>query len=272
MKLNFLRYLAINPMKVCYFASDFHLGAPDKAQSFTREKTLVQWLDYAAQDATDIYLVGDIFDFWFEYKTVVPKGFTRFFGKVAELSDKGISFHFFHGNHDMWVRSYFHEEFGMTVYEQPISATFYGKKFFIGHGDGLGPGDRGYKLIKGFLRSKLCQWAFARLHPNVGIGLARYFSNKSREGSADEHQFLGFDNEWLYLYAQEMQATNPHDFYIFGHRHLPYSLPIKDGTYFNLGEWIHYNTFIKVTSDQPQYFQWQDNEAIPYTPPYGQHG
>ena len=256
-------------MQVCYFASDFHLGAPTKEQSKIRELTIVRWLDYAATDATDIYLVGDVFDFWFEYAAVIPKGFSRFFGKLAELADRGIQLHFFYGNHDMWVKHYFTEEFGMKIYENPIKLTLHGKRIYLGHGDGLGPGDRGYKLIKSFLRSKVCQWAFARIHPNFGIGLANFFSGKSREGSEHEHQFLGYEHEWLYQFAQGMQQKDPHDYYIFGHRHLPYALPIEQGTYFNLGEWIHYQTFMKIDSDIPQYFTWDGQHAHSYDPPYG---
>jgi UDP-2,3-diacylglucosamine hydrolase len=256
-------------MQVCYFASDFHLGAPTKEQSKERELAIVRWLDYAAIDATDIYLVGDVFDFWFEYAAVIPKGFSRFFGKLAELADRGIHLHFFHGNHDMWVKHYFTEEFGMKIYENPIGLTLYGKRIYLGHGDGLGPGDRGYKLIKSFLRSKVCQWAFARIHPNFGIGLARFFSGKSREGSEHEHQFLGFEHEWLYQFAQGMQQKDRYDYYIFGHRHLPYALPIEQGTYFNLGEWLHYQTFMKIDSEIPQYYTWDGHSAQTYDPPYG---
>lgn len=257
-------------MPVCYFASDFHLGAPNPSQSLERERSIIRWLDYAASDATDIYFVGDVFDFWFEYATVIPKGYSRFFGKIAELSDRGIQFHFFHGNHDMWVKDYFKNEFGMKIYDQPQEIELFGKKILLGHGDGLGPGDRGYKFIKRILRSPICQWAFARLHPNFGIGIARYFSGKSREGSEEEHQFLGFDKEWLYQFSENHQKTNPKDFYIFGHRHLPYALPISsNGMYYNLGEWIHYQTFIKIDSDVPQYLKWDGNMANQYNPPYG---
>ena len=167
-------------MSVAYFASDFHLGAPDQLQSKARELAIVSWLEYASQDATDIYLVGDVFDFWFEYKRVIPKGYARLFGTIARLSDQGIQFHFFYGNHDMWVKSYFKEEFNMKIHAEPITLNLFGKKMLVGHGDGLGPGDRGYKLIKPILRSPLCQWAFARLHPNFGIGLASFFHNSNK--------------------------------------------------------------------------------------------
>ncbi|MFM7388506.1 MAG: UDP-2,3-diacylglucosamine diphosphatase, partial [Bacteroidota bacterium] len=172
-------------MSIAYFASDFHLGAPDEIQSKAREKSIVAWLEFASKDATDIYLVGDVFDFWFEYKKVIPKGYSRLFGAIARLSDQGIQFHFFYGNHDMWVKTYFREEFNMMIYPEPISLDLYGKKIFVGHGDGLGPSDKGYKIIKRILRNPLCQWAFARLHPNFGIGLASFFSGKSRKSQSD---------------------------------------------------------------------------------------
>lgn len=251
-------------MGVSYFASDFHLGAPDKQTSLDREKSIVAWLEYTAHDATDIYLVGDVFDFWFEYKKVIPKGYSRLFGKIAQLSDQGIQFHFFHGNHDMWVNDYFREEFNMILYPEPISLDLHGKKIFVGHGDGLGPGDRGYKIIKQILRSRFCQWAFARFHPNFGVSLAEFLSGKSRQGQGNEHLFLGVEKEWLYLFSCAHQQKTPHDFYFFGHRHLPMRLDIPGGTYINLGEWIHYNTFIKMASETPQFLQWTGTKAIPY--------
>lgn len=253
-------------MQIAYFASDFHLGAPDNVSSLQREKEIVSWLDFVAADATDIYLVGDVFDFWFEYAKAIPKGFTRLLGKIAELSDRGIHFHFFKGNHDMWTRDYFQVELNMMVYSQPIEANFHSKKYMIGHGDGLGPGDRGYKFIKAFLRSKGCQWLFERIHPNVGIRLASFFSQRSRKHTKDEKRFFGFENEWLYLYAKETLKHTHYDFFIFGHRHFPMALKVDNSTYINLGEWIHFKTFLKIQNQQPEMFQWVDSIAITYKP------
>lgn len=253
-------------MSVAYFASDFHLGAPDQAQSKAREKSIVAWLEYASKDATDIYLVGDLFDFWFEYKKVIPKGYSRLFGTLARLSDQGIRLHFFYGNHDMWVKSYFAEEFNMCSYPESITLNLHGKKIFVGHGDGLGPGDRGYKLIKKILRNRLCQWVFERIHPNVGIGIAAFFSGKSRHIQGDEHIFRGKENEWLYLYSKDYQSKEVHDFYIFGHRHLPLRMKIPQGVYYNLGEWTSYNTFIKMDSDSPTFLRWNGEQAEPFEP------
>ena len=193
------------PGKKIYFLSDFHLGAPNQAQSHLREKRLVRFLQNAKKDASAIFIVGDIFDFWFEYKTVVPKGFVRLLGCLAELSDAGIELHIFTGNHDLWMRDYLTQELNAKVYFEPKQFEFAGKKFFIGHGDGLGPGDQGYKFIKKIFRNKICQWLFGQMHPTFGLGLANYFSRKSREktGTSDEF-FMGEENEWLIIYSKEI--------------------------------------------------------------------
>lgn len=163
-----------------YFASDFHLGAPNWTSSLIREKKIIAWLNEIEKDAAEIYFVGDVFDFWFEYKEVVPKGYVRLLGKLANLNDAGVKLHFFIGNHDMWLFDYLEKEIGAKIYKQPLLRKINEKIFFIGHGDGLGPGDFKYKMIKKIFRSKLCQWAFARIHPNFGIGIAKYFSKRSR--------------------------------------------------------------------------------------------
>ena len=230
----------LTPNKKIYFLSDFHLGAPDAAASLQREKKIVQFLDSIKSSAAEIFIVGDIFDFWFEYKQVVPKGYVRLFGKLAEISDAGIPIHFFVGNHDMWVKNYFQQELNMKVYMQPERFEFNGKKFYVGHGDGLGPGDHGYKFLKKIFRNPLCQWAFGMLPPAVGLGLANYFSRKSREAvkDLDEH-FLGEENEWLIIYSKEMLQKEAYDYFIFGHRHLALDFKLNDKSrYINLGEWV----------------------------------
>ncbi len=237
--------MKITAGKKIYFASDFHLGAPDAASSLQREKLLVQWLDEIKEDAQELFLVGDVFDFWFEYKTAVPKGFVRLLGKLAEISDAGIPIHYFTGNHDMWVFDYLPKEIGATIYRSAIEREYNGKKFFIGHGDGLGPGDKGYKFIKKVFANPVCQWLFARLHPNFGIRLANFWSGKSRlhTGSSDE-KFLGNEKEWLVIYAQEVLQKKHFDYFIFGHRHLPLDIQLTPTSkYINLGEWMNYNSF-----------------------------
>lgn len=229
-----------------YFASDFHLGVDGRLTSKERERQLVRWLEQVRKDATTIYLVGDIFDFWFEYKTAVPRGHVRLLGKLAELRDAGITLHIFTGNHDMWMFDYLEEELDAPVHRAPVVHEINGKNFFIGHGDGLGPGDHGYKLLKKVFSNRLCQWLFARLHPNFGIGLASYFSNKSRAANHGEDTFLGMDKEWLLQYSCRKSAQLPQvDYFIFGHRHLPidYVLPNGQSRYINLGEWVHFNSY-----------------------------
>ncbi|MCW3088973.1 MAG: UDP-2,3-diacylglucosamine diphosphatase [Ferruginibacter sp.] len=231
--------------KKIYFLSDFHLGTPGSSTSLQREKTIVRFLESIKNDAEQIFIVGDMFDFWFEYSTVVPKGYTRLLGKLAELTDAGILVHFFVGNHDMWMRDYFQTELNIPVYFEPVSFEFSGKKFYIGHGDGLGPGDKGYKFLKKIFRNKLCQWAFGIIPPAVGMGLANYFSNKSRNApSGVVPDFLGEDKEWLLIYAKEVLQKEYYDYFIFGHRHLPIDFAITEKTrYINLGEWLNYNSY-----------------------------
>lgn len=231
--------------KKVYFASDFHLGVPTYEKSLEREKHLVKWLDTIKHDALEIFLVGDIFDFWFEYKRVIPKGFVRLQGKIAELTDAGIPITVHTGNHDMWIFDYLPKELGVTLYREPITRTFYDAKFYIGHGDGLGPGDKGYKFIKKVFSNHFFQWCFARLHPNFGVGVADYSSRKSRAktGSNDE-KFLGENEEWLVIYAKEILEKEHFDYFIFGHRHLPLKINLgNNSTYHNLGDWIKYFTY-----------------------------
>lgn len=227
-----------------YFASDCHLGVPDYASSLEREKIFVKWLDFIKNDASELYLLGDIFDFWFEYKSVVPKGYVRLLGKLAELSDSGIIIHYFTGNHDMWMFGYLQKELNVKLYRKPITCYINGKSFMIGHGDGLGPGDHGYKFIKKVFANKVCQWLFARLHPNFGIGLAKFFSRKSRiaHGITDE-KFLGEAKEKLIVYVKEKEQTAHFDYYIFGHRHIPLDMQIGNARFFNLGEWVTHYTY-----------------------------
>jgi len=232
--------------KKIFFASDFHLGAPNYEASLEREKKIVRWLDDIKDQAEEIYLLGDVFDFWFEYKKVVPKGFVRLQGKIAELTDRGILIHWFIGNHDMWIFNYIPKELGVQLHKTEIQREYGGKKFFIGHGDGLGPGDRGYKFIKKVFRNRICQWLFARFHPNFGIGLANFFSRKSRAatGTSDE-TFHGEDKEFLIQFCKTKLKEERFDYFIFGHRHLPIDgFDLGDNSkYFNLGDWISHFTY-----------------------------
>lgn len=232
-------------MKKVFFASDFHLGIDAMTTSREREQAIVRWLDLVAPEAERIYLVGDLFDYWFEYGTVVPKGYLRLLGKLAELRDRGLPVYFFTGNHDMWMFGYFEEELAIPVYRAPVIHDIGGKRFFIGHGDGLGPGDHRYKMLKKLLAFPLCQWLFARIHPNLGIRLMRFFSGKSRAATGNEAHFLGPEKEWLVNFCEEELTRQPIDYFIFGHRHLPIDYILANGhsRYINLGDWLSFNSY-----------------------------
>ncbi|MBK9593203.1 MAG: UDP-2,3-diacylglucosamine diphosphatase [Crocinitomicaceae bacterium] len=243
--------------KKIYFASDFHLGAPSYESSLEREKRIVAWLEEVRIDAAEIFLIGDVFDFWFEYKRAIPKGFVRLQGKIAEITDSGIPVHWFIGNHDMWIFDYIPKELGVKMYKTEIEREFFGKKFMIGHGDGLGPGDRGYKFIKKVFRNKVCQWMFARLHPNFGIGLANFLSRKSRvsTGQADA-TFYGEDKEMLIQFCKSKLTEKHFDYFVFGHRHLPIEFELSaNSKYINIGDWITYFSYAVFNGDKLELIQ-----------------
>jgi UDP-2,3-diacylglucosamine hydrolase len=245
--------------KKVYFLSDFHLGAPNDTESRKREDRLVRFLQDARKDAGIIFIVGDIFDFWFEYKTVVPKGFVRILGTLAQIADEGIQLHIFTGNHDLWMQDYLSKELNAKLYFEPQTFTIQNKQFLIGHGDGLGPGDEGYKRLKKIFTNPICQWLFRWLHPDAGIQLANYFSRKSRAktGNADE-LFLGEDKEWLILYTKEKAKNMAVDYFIFGHRHYAIDLKISDKSrYINLGDWIRLNTYAVFDGTDLQLLTWE---------------
>src|SRR6056297_530170 len=225
--------------KKIYFASDFHLGAPNYEESLEREKKIVDWLNHIESDVEELYLLGDIFDFWFEYKHTIPKGSTRFLGKIAEFSDKGIPVHLFAGNHDMWIFGYLQKETGMIYHKKSLSATLKGKRFFLAHGDGLGPGDTSYKILKKIFRNKLAQWLFARIHPNLGITIARKWSHSSRIANEESPKFQGEEKELQVKYVKELAKKENYDYYVLGHRHEPIDMKIdRNIRYINLGDWI----------------------------------
>lgn len=231
--------------KNIYFASDFHLGVNAEESSEAREKKIVRWLDSIQDDMAALYLVGDVFDHWYEYRQTIPKGYIRLFGKLAELRDKNIPIYFFTGNHDMWMFNYFNDALGIPIYHEPIIREYDGKTFFIGHGDGLGPGDHGYKMIKTIFNNKVCQWLFGWLHPDIGLKLMRFFSVKSRQYTGDEGQFSKPETEWLVQFAEDDIKKHEIDYYVFGHRHLPidYTLSNNTSRYINLGEWMYASSY-----------------------------
>ena len=242
----------MNTPKIIYFASDQHFGAPTAEKSKIREKKFIDWLDAIKKDAEAIFLLGDLFDFWFEYKTVVPKGFIRVLGKLAELKDSGIKIHFFVGNHDLWMKDYFEKELNIPTYRKPTEFTFNNKLFLIGHGDGLGPGDKGYKRMKKVFTNPFSNWLYKWLHPDIGMQLAQYLSLKNKLISGEEDiKFLGEENEWLVQYCKKKLAHKQYDFFVFGHRHLPMEIAVsKNSKYINTGDWITHFTYGEFDGEQ----------------------
>jgi len=236
--------------KKVYFASDQHLGAPTADASLPREKIFVAWLENIKKDAEAIFLLGDLFDFWFEYEKVVPKGFVRVLGQLAEISDSGIPIYFFVGNHDLWMKDYFEKELNIPVFHKPQEFIINQKKFLIGHGDGLGPGDLGFKRMKKVFTFPLFQWFFRWLHPDLGVKLGQYMSVKNKMISGEEDaKFLGEEKEWLVQYSRKKLTEKHFDYFVFGHRHLPLEIKLQENSmYFNLGDWIQYYTYGEFSS------------------------
>lgn len=229
-----------------FFCSDFHLGLDARESSKQREKLILEWLEWIRPSAEALYIVGDIFDFWFEYRQVVPKGGIRLLAALAQLKEEGTDVHIFTGNHDQWMFGYFESELGIPVYSDPVKVSLQGKQLMIGHGDGLGPGDRGYKFIKKVFRHPISRKIFGWFPPGLGIPIARYWSGASRKKGKQENKFMGEQNEWLIQYSLAEAAQNPKnvDYFIFGHRHLPIDWTLPDGSrYINLGDWLEYHSY-----------------------------
>jgi UDP-2,3-diacylglucosamine hydrolase len=238
-------HIKIPEGKFIYFASDNHLGAPTMEASLPREKKFVAWLEEVKKDAAAIFLLGDLFDFWFEYNTVVPKGFVRTLGKLAEISDSGIPIYFFVGNHDLWMNGYFENELNIPVFHKPKEFIFNDTSFFIAHGDGLGPFDKGYKRMKKVFTNPFFKFLFKWLHPDIGVKFAQYLSVKNKLISGDEDAtYLGADKEWLIQYSESKLKEAHRDYFVYGHRHLPMTVNLENNaTYVNLGDWIQYFTY-----------------------------
>jgi UDP-2,3-diacylglucosamine hydrolase len=242
----------MQPNKKIYFASDFHFGIPDRESSRERELRFVRWLDMIKADAEEIFLMGDLFDFWFEYKTVIPKGYARLLGKLAEITDAGIPVHFFRGNHDMWAFDYLEKEIGMKLYRKPVIREFGGKRFYLAHGDGLGPGDKGYKLIKYIFERKINRFLFRWLHPDIGMRLGLFWSGRSRyaneiKEAKDKMNNVedDFENARLAQFAKSLlsQGEMIH-YFIFGHWHVANIHPLgNESFYIHLGDWLTLFTY-----------------------------
>ncbi len=237
--------------KKIYFASDFHLGVPNHKDSLNREKLIVKWLDKIEPTCSELFLLGDIFDFWFEYKKVVPKGHLRLLGKLAQMADNGIPIYFFKGNHDMWVFDYFEKEIGLKIISDEFILVRNEKKIYLHHGDGLGPGDPLYKVLRKIFRNPICQFLFGIIPPRFGISLANFWSSKSRLASIKKEEFTDVESEWLMAYSREILQKEHFDYFIFGHRHLPLNIQLNEkSTYVNLGEWVNYMSYAEFDGEQ----------------------
>jgi len=227
-----------------FFASDFHLGLKAGGDPAEREKKVVKWLKTIAPDAREIYLVGDIFDFWWEYKLVVPKGFTRFLGTVSSITDSGIPVHFFTGNHDMWVRDYLSDECGLIIHTSPYTQTIDSKRFYIAHGEGLGSKNTGYRILLGIFHNKPLRFIYSMLHPRLGIGIGHKWSLNSRLGKGITMGFLGEEKEDLIRYSRSVLENENIDYFVFGHRHLALSHKLDQGSQIVfLNDWIRQGSF-----------------------------
>jgi len=242
----------LNTKKNIYFASDQHFGAPTPSKSKLREEKFINWLNFIKPNTEKLFLLGDLFDFWFEYKHAVPKGFTRILGKLAEFTDEGIEVYFFVGNHDLWMKNYFEDELNIKTFHKPQEFTFNNKTFFIGHGDGLGPGDYGYKRMKKVFTNPFSKWLYRWLHPDIGIPIAQYLSVKNKLISGDEDiKFLGEENEWLVQYCKHKLTQKHYDYFVFGHRHLPMEIKVNSKSkYINTGDWITHFTYAVFNGEQ----------------------
>ena len=231
--------------KNIYFASDFHLGSPNHAESRIREDRIVRWLTSIEDKCSELFLMGDIFDFWFEYRKVVPKGYIRLQGKLANMSDAGVKIYFFKGNHDMWVEDYFTKEMGIQIVSDELVINRGGKSFYLHHGDGLGPGDANYRILRKVFRNPVCRWLFSILPPVIGLGIATGWSKESRiVNTRVEEVFLGEDKEWLAVYSREVLEKQHYDYFIYGHRHLPMIIELGNNSqYYNIGEWFGFNSY-----------------------------
>ncbi len=236
-----------------YFASDFHLGLPAGSNPLDREKRIVRWLNSIIPEAKEIYLLGDVFDFWWEYKLVVPKGFTRFLGTISSITDSGIPVHFFHGNHDMWIGKYLVEECGIIIHSSPLITSFDGKKFYLDHGGGLGSKNKGYKILLSIFRNRFLQVMYSALHPSIGVGFGHKWSLNSRLGKGISLDFMGEDKEGLIRHSKNILKEDKIDYFLYGHRHLAMTYKLQQGSeIFFLGDWI----------TNGNYAVWNGNELI----------
>jgi UDP-2,3-diacylglucosamine hydrolase len=234
-----------------YIASDLHLGAPDYATSLEREKKFIRWLDSIRGRASELIILGDLFDFWFEYKTAVPRGYVRLLGRLAEMRDEGLPITLFVGNHDLWLRDYFPSELGIAVQHKPQTREFFGKKYYLAHGDGLGPGDHEYKFWRKVFTNAFFNWCFRVSHPDIGLGLGNYFSRRSAKKSRLHDDIDYGQKERLYQFVQDyLRRDASYDYFVFGHRHHAKVVQVSIQTQLIfLGEWFQKCSYLEITAE-----------------------
>lgn len=254
-------------MKNIYFLSDAHLGSRAIEHGRTHERRLVNFLDSIKEKAAAVYLLGDMFDFWYEYKLVVPKGYTRFLGKLSELTDRGVEVHYFTGNHDMWCGDYLERECGVTLHRVPLTVEIYGKTFLLAHGDGLGDPDRKFKVLSAIFHSKSCQILFSALHPRWAIEFGLNWAKHSRLKRVDgrEPEYMGENKEYLVLYAKEYLKTHDEiNYFLFGHRHIELDLMLsRNSRILILGDWINYFSYAVFDGEHMFLEEFVEGETIP---------
>ncbi|MEL0318239.1 MAG: UDP-2,3-diacylglucosamine diphosphatase [Flavobacteriaceae bacterium] len=248
--------------KKVFFASDQHFGAPTAEESKIREACFINWLASIENEASALFLLGDLFDFWFEYKKAVPKGFIRVLGKLAQLVDQGIGVYFFVGNHDLWMEDYFEKELGITVYKQPQDITIEGVNFYLGHGDCLGPDDKGFKRLKKVFTHPVAKRLFHAIHPDIGLRLGQYLSLRNKKLSgAQNPPYRGAEQEWLVHYARQKLQEQHRDFFLFGHRHLPLEIELtSQSKYINLGDWVHHFSYAVFDGKEIELKKWNTKD------------
>lgn len=239
-------------MKKVYFISDVHLGLAGRAEERKKENRLISFLDSIAGDASALYIVGDLFDAWIEYREVIPGGFHRTLSKLDELVGRNVEVHFLVGNHDCWVRNYFSELIGMKVYEEPFQKEIQGKKVYLHHGDGLAKNDMGYAVLKKIVRHPISRWLFSWLHPDIGLPVARSSSRKSRHYTSGKHYGEG---DGMTEFASGKISEGNH-YVIMGHRHIALSTRLGSGTYINLGDWLSGGYFAVMEEGEITLREW----------------
>lgn len=253
-------------MKI-YFAADAHLGSLAFKSHLYNEKKLVRWMDSIKADCEALYLLGDMIDFWFEHKLVIPKGYARFFGKIAEFTDAGIPVYWFTGNHDIWLFNYVQKELGVIVYDRPLEITLHGKKFYMAHGDGLGDPSLQFRMLRKIFHNRFCQILFAAIHPRQSIGFGLEWAKRSRlKREREPEVYLGEDKEYLIQFAKKNTAElkeRAADFYIFGHRHILIDLAISSKSrVIILGDWIHQFSYGEFDGNNFQLKIFEEEDSI----------